>query len=301
MARAEHGQPFHVFPSDRSSGLPPVVHISVSGGTMHGRKKQNPFVGLLPGVERAHRDAPLRIRSRDGIDELGLVVLCGIERGLVINTPNQVQSNGINSFEMSSVEPLLYVLWLSDNWPWLDNLLAWEEQPTIVALVVDWKFHDIAKSFAGLIQTVNTTYYKVRPEAHMFCDRVSDVSYRDVKHQHASSLIEDEIRRGCDVDGNPRPMGQLKLCLGQLGLPSGLLSQFVCVLSSSLHQAQLALGGSGIRSGSFRIVCGSLRKLFETSSVLLHNARLPANLRERAIENGGLNNQSYKLEGADPN
>ena len=63
---------------------------------MHGRREDDPLVGLIEGVEGPHYDVSLFVNSSDEIDKSGLVVFLGIERRLIINATDQMKSNGIH-------------------------------------------------------------------------------------------------------------------------------------------------------------------------------------------------------------
>ncbi len=211
----------------------------VRTGSMHGGRKDNLYVELVVRVEGPHDGVPLLVNSSDQIDKSSLVALLGVKRGLVIDATDKMESNGTHILKVSTLKRLLYVFQVGNEWSRLNDELVWEEQPPIITLLIHRLFHDVAKSFVGLIQVVNTGDDEFCPKANVFRNRMSEVSHRNVKHQHSASLVEDEVRGDTNLSGNPRPMRQLKLCLSQIGLPDGLLSQIVGIPESPQENPSL--------------------------------------------------------------
>src|SRR5207302_1465093 len=120
-------------------------------------------------------------------------MLLGVERGLVIDATDKMESNGPHILKVSTLERLIYILLICNDRSGLNNDLAREQQRSIIALLVHRLLHDIAKALMGLIQIVNTTDNKFRPKANVFRNGTSKVAHRDVKHQHSAPLVENEI------------------------------------------------------------------------------------------------------------
>jgi hypothetical protein len=243
---------------------------------MHGGGEYNAIIGFDLRVEGSHYGpSSCGIDASNQVGESSLVPLTSIEGRRVIHAADKMKTDSSHVLEVAVFERRFYILRSGYGRSVFYGGLIGEQYPPIVALPVDWVFHDIAQPEASLFWVVNPANSKFHPQANVLGHGVPHISHCDLKRHNAPPFIKNEGRRGNNIDANPGTVRQFKFFLSDFGLPYCLLGQPLSVSSSSLHQSYLPLGCVHLLRSLFNYFVCLPPGIFHLSKLSLHSSQLP--------------------------